>query len=61
MGQIGQLAPVAYVPNQNAEIQRAMKSMGELPVPEPEPTIFIDPNLLSDVWNMESLAPSNPM
>ena len=49
MGRIGQLAPVAYVPNSMLAVQRAFQNMASLPIAPPEPTVFIDPNLLSEV------------
>ena len=43
------MGPVAYAPNQFSDVSWAMQRMSVLPVPEPEPFVFIDPNLLSEV------------
>lgn len=49
MGRIGRLAPVAFVSKISPSVMTAMASMSGMPNSQPQPTTFIDPNLLSEV------------
>ena len=49
LGKLANMAPVSFSPNQNADLEQAYQAMSAMPNPSTDPTVFIDPNLLSEV------------